>query len=262
MKKKRPIIEIAEEKCDGCGNCILACQEGALKLVNGKARLVGEVLCDGLGACIGECPQGALTISEREAEEFDEKAVEEHLAAQPKAEAACEDEGGTLACGCPSSESMELNTQSTALHSEDSEEDGKDEQSQLAHWPIKLKLIPPDAPFLKGKDLVLLADCSAAAFPPLHRKLLSGRSVAMGCPKFDDLEEHIEKLAEFFRRSELNSVTVVHMEVPCCKGFVYAAEKALERSGVDLEVINMKVSRDGVVLEEYQSKAGARSAAL
>ena len=258
MKTTRPIIEIDDEKCDGCGRCILACQEGALQLVDGKARLVGEVLCDGLGACIGECPQGALTITEREAEEFDEKAVEEYLSKQASSEATCADSGGTLACGCPSHEAMELNVPEKGP----SDHEAASEDSQLSHWPIKLQLISPDAPFLKGKDLVLLADCSAAAFPPLHRRLLSGRAVAMGCPKFDDLEEHIEKLTEFFRRAELKSVTVVHMEVPCCKGFVYAAEKALERSGADLPVINMKISRTGVVMEEYKSEGAARTAAV
>ncbi len=257
MKTIRPIIEIDEDKCDGCGQCILACQEGALELAHGKARLVGEFLCDGVGACIGECPQGALTISEREAEEFDEKAVEQRQSESAPSDPACGDAEGTLPCGCPSEESMELTPSSPA---KTPIEEAGEEDSHLAHWPIKLKLIPPDAPFLKGKDLVLLADCSAAAFPALHRKLLAGRAVAMGCPKFDDLEEHIEKLADFFRKAQLKSVTVVHMEVPCCKGFVYAAEKALERSGADIEVINMKISRTGMVLEEYRPNAGTRSA--
>jgi len=236
----RPIIEIDEEKCDGCGQCILACAEGALELVDGKARLVGEIYCDGLGACLGECPQEALKVIERPAEEFDEEAVEGRLAdlkekSQPQT---------ILACGCPSSEAMTLKPSPIAGLT------AGGAASSLGHFPIKLQLLGPGAPFLKGADLLLLADCTAAAYPDLHARLLPGRAVALGCPKLDDLEAHIVRLAEIIKHADLKSLTVVHMEVPCCHGFVHAAQQALKRAGVALPLGRIKISRSGEILEE------------
>jgi Pyruvate/2-oxoacid:ferredoxin oxidoreductase delta subunit len=241
----RQIIEIDEEKCNGCGQCILSCAEGALALVDGKARLVGEVYCDGLGACIGECPEGALKIIEREAEDFDEKAVEDLLAKQKQSAP----QEATLACGCPGSMAMSLEkSPSTGPGS------GPEIASTLSHWPIKLQLLGPGAPFLQGADLLLLADCTAAAFPNLHQKLLPGRVVALGCPKLDDLEAHITRLAEILKVAHPRSLTVVHMEVPCCRGFVFAAEEALKRSGVSLPLSRIMISRNGDILEEVALK--------
>ncbi|MBW2617680.1 MAG: 4Fe-4S binding protein [Deltaproteobacteria bacterium] len=236
----RPIIEIDEEKCDGCGQCILACAEGALELVDGKARLVGEIYCDGLGACLGECPQGALKVIERPAEEFDEEAVEGRLSdlkkkSQPQT---------FLACGCPSSEAMIFKPAPAAGPATGGT------ASSLGHFPIKLQLLGPDAPFLKKADLLLLADCTATAYPGLHARLLPGRAVALGCPKLDDLEAHIVRLAEIIKHADLKSITVVHMEVPCCQGFVHAAQQALERAGVALPLGRIKISRSGEILEE------------
>lgn len=256
---KRNIIRIDEEKCTGCGECVTACAEGALAIVDGKARLVSDVYCDGLGACIGECPEGALEVVEREAEDFDEAAVEERLK-KTEAEArecsvpspAGPDE--PLACGCPSSASMSLKPRGAGKASKEA---AGEIASELSHWPIKLQLIRPDSPFLKGSDLILLADCGAAAYPDLHRKLLKGRAVCMGCPKFDDIEGHIEKLAAILETARPKSLTVVIMEVPCCRGLVFAAEKAVEAAGSDVPLHLMVVARDGETLvdEKLSPKA-------
>jgi len=250
MHTLRKIVEIDEEKCDGCGQCILACAEGAIQIIDGKARLVSDVYCDGLGDCIGDCPQGALRIIEREAQEFDEGAVEQRLSvlARPQREEVAQGCPGaaTAPAGCPGM--MSLTLERTKPEAEDTEAD--DLSSELTHWPIKLQLLGPSAPFLKGADLVLLADCAAAAFPGLHRKLLRGRAVAMGCPKLDDLEAHIDRLAEILKTAQLRSLTVVHMEVPCCHGFAFAAEQAIERSGASVPVERMIISRTGEILAE------------
>ncbi len=253
--KKRSIIEIDEEKCTGCGECVTACAEGALEIVDGKAKLVSDVYCDGLGACLGECPEGALEIVERQAEEFDEEAVDERMKAMSEKECAAGPSGGhePLACGCPSSASMSLEPKAGKHSSAFAGEIA----SELAHWPIKLQLIRPDAPFLRGADLILLADCGAAAYPDLHRKLLKGRAVCMGCPKFDDLDEHIERLAEIIETAKPRALTVVIMEVPCCKGLVFAAQKAIERTGSKVPLHLMVVARDGGTLvdEELSTRA-------
>ncbi len=243
---KRKIIEIDEEKCTGCGECILACAEGALELVDGKAKLVGDIYCDGLGACIGDCPEGALTIIEREAEDFDEMEVDRLLDghSHPNHKPDLSD-AKPLACGCPGSFEMELkrperNPRGAILSKA---------QSELGHWPIKLKLLSPNASFLKGADLVLLADCAAAAYPNLHRDFVCGRAVAIGCPKFDDPARDIEILSSIIKEADLNSLSIVHMEVPCCFGYMMVAEKALELAGSDIDVTRVVVGRDGEILE-------------
>jgi len=246
-KANRQIIEIDEEKCDGCGQCILACAEGALALVGGKARLVGDVLCDGLGACIGECPRGALRVIERPAEEFDEKAVERRLAETRRDDSPEAECSGTpaLPCGCPGSAARTLKPSPVReLSAADRPE------STLGHWPVKLQLLGPGAPFLKGADLLLVADCAGVAHPALHSELLPGRAVAIGCPKLDDLDAHIERLAQILRGARPRSLTVVHMEVPCCFGFVRAAQIAMERSGVSIPISRKMIGRTGEVLEE------------
>ncbi|HPR52078.1 MAG TPA: 4Fe-4S binding protein [Deltaproteobacteria bacterium] len=250
MKKMRQIIQIDEEKCTGCGQCILACAEGALALVDGKAKLVGEIYCDGIGACIGECPEGALTIVEREADEFDEDAVEKHLQNAHKSGINIEDSPQkTLACGCPSS------VMTTLEKKRQSDPAGTPLAgvSELGHWPIKLQLLGPHAPFLRGADLILLADCAAAAYPNLHQHLLKDRAVAMGCPKLDNLETHIQRLAEILKGASPQSLTVVHMEVPCCKAFVSAAHEAIRRSGVHVPLNYIVIARDGTIMEEGQA---------
>jgi NAD-dependent dihydropyrimidine dehydrogenase PreA subunit len=240
---KRKIIEIDEEKCNGCGDCILACAEGALAMVDGKAKLVGEVYCDGLGACLGECPSGALKVVEREACKFDEKEVEKHLKKSHTRGPVKHEHAAGHFQGCPGSAAMNLKPARPTAKAED-------RASALSHWPIKLRLLGSQAPFLKGADLVLLADCCGVALPGLHSKLVDGRAIALACPKFDDLDEHIEHLAEMIKVAGPKSITVVIMEVPCCRGLLHAAEQARIRAGVKVPIVRMVVGRDGRVLDE------------
>jgi ferredoxin len=238
MKRKRSIIEIDEALCNGCGQCISACAEGALKLVDGKARLIGDIYCDGLGACIGDCPQGALKIIERPADDFDESMVNQtHAPASPR--------GETLPCGCPSSAMMSLNTINTA-----SDALSHHNPSELIHWPVKLQLLGPQAPFLKGADLILLADCAAVACPNLHREILKDKAVAIGCPKLDDLEAHIIRLSAIIKGSHPRSLTVVHMEVPCCSAFMHAAQEAIRHAGIDIPLKRTVIGRTGTILRQ------------
>ncbi len=242
MIKTRKIIEIDEAKCDGCGQCCLACAEGALKIIDGKAKLIGDIFCDGLGACIGECPQGALKIIVRPADTFDEEAVKHHLGnAQENIEK-------SLPCGCPSTAMMEFKKEPGYENNAPSCE----AVSHLGHWPIKLQLLGPQAPFLKNSDLVLIADCAAVAFPGLHEKFLKGHAVAIGCPKFDDIEAHIDRLAHILTEARPKSLTVVHMEVPCCSGFLYAAIEAIKRSSVKIPFKRIIIGRNGDTLVEEE----------
>lgn len=249
MPSTRDIIHIDEELCNGCGQCILDCAEGALQLVDGKARLVGEIYCDGLGACLQGCPTGALTIEKRQADAFDEAAVEELLASQgeaPHAEAApASAQPFPVAGGCPGHAAMSLSPSAPASASE---EDDWPTPSQLGHWPIKLQLLSPQAPFLKGADLILLADCAAASLPDLHRRFLPGRAIALACPKLDDAQAHIDKLAELLATGGMRSLTIVHMEVPCCSGLNHIVDQAMQRSGAKLPVGEMVISRKGGIL--------------
>ncbi len=249
MPKTRDIIHIDQELCNGCGQCILDCAEGALQLVDGKARLVGEVYCDGLGACLSGCPTGALTIEKREAAEFDEQAVEKMLGQQGKAPhaepTAAPAQPFPSAGGCPGHAAMSLSPSVPALAAE---EDDWPTPSQLGHWPIKLQLLSPQAPFLKGADLILLADCAAASLPDLHRRFLPGRAIALTCPKLDDAQAHVDKLAELLAAGGMRSLTIVHMEVPCCSGLNWIVEQAMRRSGAKLPVGEMVISRTGKVL--------------
>jgi ferredoxin len=226
----RNIIQIDEDKCNGCGQCVLACAEGALALVDGKAKLIGDVLCDGIGACIGECPQGALTITQREAPDFNEAVVHEHLARQKEKPA--------LPCGCPSSQAVELTPKAGP---------GERQASSLGHFPVKLRLVNPGAPFLKEKDLLILADCAAVAYANLHQDLLREKAVVMACPKFEDMDAAIAHLTEIFKTAKPKSLTVAYMEVPCCKGLVYATGKALEQAGIKAPVTILEIARDGAV---------------
>lgn len=246
MKQTRKIIEINEDLCNGCGKCITACAEGALRLVDGKAKLVGEILCDGLGACIGDCPTGALTIIEREAEAFDEAAVKQNLH-PPKPDTAGNGPS-SMPCGCPSSMTMTFGltpkpqVPGTAA----------DMPSMLGHWPVKLQLLSPTAPFLKDSDMLLLADCCALASPNLHESLLHGRSVAIACPKLDDVNRHIARLSEILSHSTPRALTVVHMEVPCCTGLVHVALRAMQVAGVDIPLKHVVISRRGEIIAEEE----------
>ncbi|TRO53958.1 4Fe-4S ferredoxin [Candidatus Bathyarchaeota archaeon] len=226
---KRKIVHIDEEKCDGCGQCLPNCAEGALKIVDGKVRLVSDEYCDGLGACLGNCPKDALSIIERDASEFDEEAVHQYLEGK-------ED----IACGCPSA-------QSQSLEDEKRELDAEPQASCLSHWPVQLNLVPVKAPFFNEADLLLMADCVAVAHPNLHVDLLKRKVVLMGCPKFDDAESYVSKLAEILRQNQVRSLTVAHMEVPCCSGMDRIAQQAIRVSGKMISLPRLIVSVEGEV---------------
>lgn len=245
MKIKRKIIEIDEEKCDGCGNCVISCAEGALAIVDGKAKVISDNLCDGLGACLGECPQDALKIIEREAEAFDEEAVEVHLAGQESAGEKQE----SMPCGCPSTRIQSFSPCSTANQPVRQSAGGP---SALSHWPVQIRLIPPDAPFLKGADLLVVADCVPVAFPSLHQTFLQGKTVMIGCPKFDDAEAYIDKFAAIFQTAGIKSITTVVMEVPCCSGLPMIVKKGLQKAGRQIPSTQVVISTRGEILEEHK----------
>ncbi len=233
MKKTmRKIIKIDEERCDGCGLCVPACAEGAIEVIDGKAQLVADKYCDGLGACLGDCPNDALLVIEREADEFDEAAVEEYLKTMKAPEPAKEE---TMPCGCPSTQMQSFDTPKAACPSTqlmDNRPSGPAASSALSHWPIQIRLIPPEAPFLKGADLLVLADCVAAAYPRLHQDLMPGKTVLMGCPKLDDAEFYIQRFADIFKKADLKRITIAMMEVPCCSGMSQIVKEAMKTSGV------------------------------
>lgn len=245
MKTMRKIIQIDEEKCDGCGQCVISCAEGALEIIDGKAKVISDNLCDGLGACIGECPQGALKIIERQAEEFDEEAVEEHLAQNMTKK----NSETTMACGCPSSQIQSFAPQSACQKANTPAQLGPDAQSALSHWPVQIRLIPPTAPFLKGADLLIVADCVPVAFPSLHRDFLEGRTVMIGCPKFDNADEYIEKFSAIFKTAGVKSITTVVMEVPCCSALPMMVKKGLDLSGQKIPTSQITVSTRGKIID-------------
>ena len=245
MRVMRKIVEIDEEKCDGCGQCVPACAEGAIRVVDGKARLAAEKYCDGLGACIGECPQGALRVIERVAEDFDEEAVEKHL----KDREPIQDEPTGSIPGCPSAQIQRVATSGPAQEPGGPSARAKP-VSALSHWPVQIRLVPATAPFLKGADLLVLADCSAVAYPNLHQDLLEGRVVMVGCPKFDDAEAYIEKFAEIFGRAEIKSIMVAVMEVPCCQGLAVIIQKGMELADKRIPIEKVVISTRGDILEK------------
>ena len=242
MKTVRKIIEIDEELCDGCGQCVPDCAEGSLKIIDGKAKLVADKFCDGLGACLGSCPTGALKIVEREAEEFDEVAVEQYLEAEKKAAAS------TMDCGCASSHIQTLKPMSACQQANipASHQSALTEAaSTLGHWPIQIRLVPPQAPFLQNADLLVAADCTAIAARNFQEKYLQGKAVLMGCPKFDDADSYVQRFADIIATCRLKSLTVLIMEVPCCSAMNVIIKKARDLSGVDLPVDQITISVRG-----------------
>jgi NAD-dependent dihydropyrimidine dehydrogenase PreA subunit len=222
VKTVRKIVKIDEELCNGCGACITSCAEGALKIIDGKARLISEKYCDGLGNCLN-CPQGAISIEEREAEGFDEMAVEKHLETKTPEE--------SRACNCPSANIRQFGGD-VAVKEPVVKSPEPVEKSRLRHWPVQLTLVPPTAPFLKGADLVLAADCVPFTMAGFHREFLGDNSaLVVACPKLDDFQAHQEKLNAILKQSGIKSITVVHMEVPCCSGLVHMAKQAILASG-------------------------------
>ncbi len=248
MKIKRKIVEIDEEKCNGCGQCVPSCAEGAMEIVNGKARLKAEKYCDGLGACLGECPQGALRVIEREAEDFDEKAVEEHLRDRIRS---LQPEPAGMPCGCPSARIQSF------APDRNCEEANRpvirdDSPSALTHWPVQIRLVPPTAPFLKGADLLVAADCTPVAYPNFHRDFLEGRVVMVGCPKFDEVQAYVQKFADIFKTAGVKSVEVVTMEVPCCQGLPVIVRRGMEMAGKEIPLTQIIISTRGEVLRRQR----------
>lgn len=246
MQSVRKIIEINEALCDGCGRCVPDCAEGSLKIVDGKAKLVADKLCDGLGACLGACPTGALQIIARVADEFDEAAVAQYLTAQkPQASPA------PLERGCPSTHIQNLvpitpcQSANKPTRSEPCQAGG----SQLSHWPIQIRLIPPQAPFLQGADVLIVADCCAAAAADFQQRYLSGKIVMMGCPKFDDAQAYIDRFTEIINTCSLNSITLLIMEVPCCSAMKTILKKALDQARTNVPVEQITVSTRGGEIE-------------
>lgn len=249
MKSVRKIIEIDEERCDGCGNCVTSCAEGAIEIIDGKARLVSEVYCDGLGACLGECPQSALHIVERESEEFDPEAVEHYLEKKKEEKKV---ELHTLPCGCPSSQ---VRTFEAACAGAKHLSVASDAPSTLSHWPVQIRLVPPNAPFLKGAHLLVAADCTPVACPNFHTEFVQGRAVMIGCPKFDNAQEYIKKFSDIFRTANIQSVTVLDMEVPCCSALPAIVKKGLEASGKEVPIEEVTIGVRGEILKRKKLAA-------
>ena len=235
VKVKRSIVRIDEEKCNGCGLCVPSCAEGALQIIDGKAKLVSEIYCDGLGACMGECPRGAITIEERNAEEYDEESTKVHLEEMKQEE--------ELACGCVSANVAQL------IETGDPADEMISRRSMLGHWPVQLTLVPPNAPFLKDADLVVAADCVPFVYPGFHQDFLKDHALVVACPKLDDFQAHLARLTEVLKQSSIKSLKVVHMEVPCCSGLVHMVKQALLQSGKDIPVEEVTIGIKGEILE-------------
>ncbi|MDX1357228.1 MAG: 4Fe-4S binding protein [Clostridia bacterium] len=236
---KRKIIKIDEDLCNGCGICVDACHEGAIQMVDGKAKLVSESYCDGLGDCLPECPTGAITMEEREAEPYDEEAVKANIAAKEKAVE-------PLACGCPGTASRSI-SRPHSQHVEHSAPSGGIE-SELRQWPVQIKLVPVNAPYFNGAKLLIAADCTAYAYADIHRKFIKDRVTIIGCPKLDMLD-YTDKLTAIISNNDIKSVTVLRMEVPCCGGIVTATKNALMGSGKYLPWNVITVTTDGQLIE-------------
>jgi Fe-S-cluster-containing hydrogenase component 2 len=239
MKEIRKIIEIDEELCTGCGDCVPDCAEGSLEIVDGKARLVADRLCDGLGACLGACPTGALSIVEREADEFDEQAVEAYLAEKKKREPASPG-------GCPSSKLQAF----TPFPGKAATAPGGSTDSALSHWPVQIRLIPASAPFLENSDVLVAADCTAVSYARMHPDFIQGRVVMMGCPKFDDAGMYVDRFRDILEKGKLRSLTVLIMEVPCCSAMLQIVKKARDEAGSQVPVRQVVVSTRGQILDD------------
>lgn len=233
----RRIIEIDQEKCNGCGACAAACHEGAIGMVNGKATLLRDDYCDGLGDCLPTCPTGAITFVEREAAAYDEEAVKANMAAKKASAGGCSG-------GCPGSQSHAIRSapvqEAPVVHSE--------VRSRLMQWPIQLKLLPIQAPFYQGAKLLVAADCTAFSRADFHERFMKGRITVIGCPKLDE-GDYTEKLTEILRLNDIREVTVVRMEVPCCGGIQRTVETALRASGKFIPWQVVTLSRDGRILD-------------
>ena len=254
----RKIVRIDEEKCNGCGLCIPNCAEGAIQIVDGKARLITDKFCDGLGACLGHCPEDAITIIDREADDFDEKAVEIHLHKKQEAPLRLHPQPQPKPqpefTGCPSSRVLQFQVPKPRAESGPKEST----VSQLSQWPVQLKLVPVAAPYFQDADLLVAADCVPFAYPDFHQDFLRGKALVVGCPKLDDIQLYREKLTEIFKTNSIKSVTLPFMEVPCCFGLVKATEDAIAASGKDIPLKKVKIGIRGEIKPEEQAGATQR----
>ena len=266
----RKIVRIDESKCNGCGQCVPSCAEGAIRIIDGKARLVADNLCDGLGNCLGECPMEAITIEERPAEQFDEAAVAHHLGRQhspaparsaaasarwapvpaaaavstgcPSKASAGGGSSGAPRAGCPGSAFRKVRQAGVAPAAE------KPKASlRLGQWPVQLSLVPTQGEMWHNADVLIAADCVAFTMGDFHDALLAGKTLAIACPKLDDTDPHVAKLAAIFASNPIRSITVAHMEVPCCMGIIYIVQMALEKAKVDIPVREITVGIDGAI---------------
>ena len=235
----RRIIQIDKKKCNGCGACAEACHEGAIAMVDGKAKLMRDDYCDGLGDCLPTCPTGAITFVEREAAAYDEQAVMENK--QRKMQKA----GMTLPCGCPGSQSRNIQREAAPA----AEMPQPQQASRLFQWPVQIKLVPVNAPYFDGARLLIAADCTAYAYAAFHERFIKGHITLVGCPKLDSVD-YSEKLTEIIRENNIKSITIVRMEVPCCGGLELAAKKALQQSGKFIPWQVVTVTVDGLLTEE------------
>jgi Fe-S-cluster-containing hydrogenase component 2 len=234
-KNIRKIVRIDEGKCNGCGVCVPACAEGALQIIDGKAKLISEAYCDGLGACLGGCPQGAITIEERVAAEFDADATKLNL----KKENHTMEE---LPCGCPSTTVTQFERHKTTGSTAG---EVTEQRSMLSHWPVQLTLVPPVAPFLQGADLLLAADCVPFAYAGFHQDFIKEHALLVACPKLDDFQAHLKKLSDILSYSSVKSLTVVHMEVPCCSGLVHMVKQAMKLVDKDIPLKEVTIGIKG-----------------
>lgn len=232
----RNIIHIDEELCNGCGQCVVDCAEAALQVVDGKAKLIKEIYCDGLGACLGSCPTGALRIEQRESEPFDESATERHMEETRKKKEAF--------CGCPGTRAVDFTEQTLAGQTV------AETKPELTNWPVQLKLVATNAPFLSGADLLLAADCTAFSAVNFHSRFIKGKKLIIACPKLDDAQLYYEKLTEIFRTNSIRSITVVRMEVPCCGGLIYVTKEAVKASGREIPIEEIVIGIKGEILSE------------
>lgn len=243
---KRKIVRIDEEKCNGCGDCVPSCAEGAIQIIDGKAKLVSDVYCDGLGACLGTCPMDAITIEEREADAFDGEKAMAHVAEtrQPVAETRPQ----PAACpsgGCPGSMARKLAPKTAART-----DDGTERPSQLMNWPVQLTLVSPAAPYLQGAEVLLAADCAPFAYADFHKRFMTDKPVIIACPKLDDAQAHAEKLAQVLQQAKPAGLTIIRMEVPCCGGLTRIAETARQRANTDTPLHEVTIGIDGTLKGE------------
>ncbi len=287
---KREIITIDEEKCNGCGSCVPGCPEGALQIIDNKARLVSDLFCDGLGACIGDCPEDAISVIEREAEPYDEIRVMENIVKQGEntikahlehlknhgetgflkqatdyleengienpleKETKIKQENGSeasedkLPCGCPGSSVRDMREDKSKTTEDD--DVSVSQKSELKQWPVQIHLVPVNAPYFDGADLLITADCVPFAYGNFHRDLLKGKILLVGCPKLDDAEYYKNKITDIFKENDIKSVTLAYMEVPCCFGFRRLVDDVLAESGKNIPVHNFMVKVNGEIIEE------------